>query len=49
VLFLLTPERTGRLLHSFNRWLRSHGRILVLGAMVVAGAALTANGIYGLV
>jgi Sap, sulfolipid-1-addressing protein len=49
VLFLLMPERTGRLLHSFNSWLRSNGRILVLAAMVVAGVALTANGIYGLV
>lgn len=48
VLFLLMPERTGRSLHSFNGWLRSHGHVLVVGAMVVAGVALTANGIYGL-
>jgi Sap, sulfolipid-1-addressing protein len=48
VLHLFMPDRTGRLLASFNGWLRSHGRLLVVGALIVGGAVLTIDGILGL-
>lgn len=47
VLYLFTPDQTGRLLASFNGWLRSHGRLLLVGALVVGGAALAIDGILG--
>jgi Sap, sulfolipid-1-addressing protein len=47
-LFLLAPERTSRLLHSFNAWLRSHGHLLLVGACLVAGVLITLDGILGL-
>jgi hypothetical protein len=47
-LFLLAPERTSRLLHSFNGWLRSHGHLLLVGACLVGGVLLTLDGILGL-
>jgi Sap, sulfolipid-1-addressing protein len=48
LLFVLMPDRTGRLLGSFNGWLRSHGHVLLVGALVVAGVLFTINGIVGL-
>jgi Sap, sulfolipid-1-addressing protein len=48
VLYLLAPDRTGRLLRRFDAWLRSHGRQLLVGAVAVAGVLLTADGIIGL-
>jgi Sap, sulfolipid-1-addressing protein len=48
VLHLFMPDRTGRLLANFNGWLRSHGRLLVVGALIVGGVALTIDGILGL-
>ncbi len=48
VLYLISPDRTGRLLASFNDWLRSHGRLLLVGALIVGGAALAIDGIFGL-
>jgi Sap, sulfolipid-1-addressing protein len=47
VLYLLAPERTGRLLGRFNGWLRSHGHVLAVGALAVGGTVLTINGILG--
>jgi threonine/homoserine/homoserine lactone efflux protein len=47
VLYLLAPDRTGRLLSRFNGWLRSHGHVLAVGALAVGGAVLTINGILG--
>ena len=47
VLYLLAPARTGRLLGSFNGWLRSHGHAIAVGALVVGGVVLTINGILG--
>jgi hypothetical protein len=47
VLYLLAPERTGRLLTQFNGWLRSHGHVLTVGVLMVGGVALTINGILG--
>jgi hypothetical protein len=48
VLYLLAPARTGRVLTQFNSWLRSHGHVLVVGALLVGGVLLTLNGILGL-
>jgi hypothetical protein len=47
VLYLLTPDRTGRVLAGFNNWLRSHGRLLLVGALVVGGVVLAIDGILG--
>jgi hypothetical protein len=47
-LYLLAPERTSRLLHSFNAWLRSHGHLLVVVVSLGAGVLLTLDGILGL-
>jgi threonine/homoserine/homoserine lactone efflux protein len=48
VLYLLMPERTGRVLRAFNAWLRTHGRQILVGAMVLGGVVLTIDGILGL-
>lgn len=47
--FLLAPGPTTRYLGAFNGWLRTHGRILLLAALSVAGAYLVINGLLGLV
>jgi hypothetical protein len=47
VLHLFMPDRTGKLLASFNGWLRAHGRLLVVGALIVGGVALAIDGILG--
>jgi uncharacterized membrane protein len=49
VLHVVAPEATTRYLASFNGWLRSHGRSITVGLLVVVGAILIANGIYGLI
>ena len=36
-------------LAAFNAWLRARGRILLMLALLVAGAALTLNGLLGLI
>jgi hypothetical protein len=48
VLFLLAPGLTERRLAEFNGWLRAHGTAIVIGVLVVAGAIMVVNGIYGL-
>lgn len=48
VLYLLRPERAGPLLQSFNAWLRTHGRQIMTGALVLGGLVLTVDGITGL-
>lgn len=48
VLYLFTPERTGRILRSFNAWLRTHGKQIAIVVMLVVGGLLTLNGILGL-
>jgi hypothetical protein len=47
ILYLLAPDRTGRLLTRFNAWLRSHGHVIAVGALLVGGVLLTINGILG--
>ena len=47
--YLAAPDLTTRKLTAFNSWLRAHGRILLMLALLVAGAALTVNGLLGLI
>jgi hypothetical protein len=48
LLYLLMPDRTSRLLGSFNGWLRSHGHQILVGALLAAGLIITIDGILGL-
>jgi hypothetical protein len=48
VAFLAFPGPTSRWLAGFNGWLQSHGRMLALGALTVAGIFLVINGLAGL-
>jgi hypothetical protein len=47
--YLAAPAWTSRWLTAFNAWLRAHGRPVLILALAVAGAVLTANGLFGLV
>ena len=47
--YLVTPDLTTRTLTAFNAWLRGHGRILLILALLVAGAVLTVDGLVGLI
>jgi Sap, sulfolipid-1-addressing protein len=46
--YLAFPEATTRVLRTANDWLRLHGRVLVIGALWIAGAVLVVNGALGL-
>jgi hypothetical protein len=48
VLHLIAPDPTTRVLRKFNNWLGAHSRVLVAGALEVAGVILVVNGILGL-
>src|SRR6478672_11901862 len=43
--YLAAPGLTTRKLTAFNAWLRAHGRILLVLALLVAGAVLTVDGL----
>ena len=47
--YLAAPDLTTRKLTAFNAWLRARGRILLMLALLVAGAVLTVNGLLGLI
>ena len=47
--YLAAPDLTTRTLTAFNAWLRAHGRTMLMLALLVAGAALTVNGLLGLI
>ena len=49
VLYLVAPEVTTRYLTAFNGWLRAHGKAILVWVLIVAGAIMIGNGIYGLV
>ena len=49
VAYLAAPGLTTRMLAAFNAWLRAHGRLLLILALLVAGAVLTVNGLLGLI
>ena len=46
--YLAAPELTSRKLTAFNAWLLAHGRAVLVIGLMVAGAALAADGIFGL-
>ena len=46
--YLAFPEATTRTLRTANEWLRMHGRVLVIGALWIAGIVLVVNGALGL-
>jgi hypothetical protein len=48
VLHVLMPTATTRSLTAFNGWLRKHGHAVLTWVLVVAGAIMIGNGIYGL-
>jgi Sap, sulfolipid-1-addressing protein len=48
ILHLVWPEATARGLSAFTGWLRAHGSALAIGALLVAGVLLVAQGIAGL-
>ena len=47
--YLAAPGLTTRKLTAFNAWLRTHGRMLLMLALLVAGAVLTVDGLLGLI
>ena len=49
VLYLVAPGFTGRHLTGFNNWLRAHGSALLAWVLVVVGAIMVFDGIYGFV
>lgn len=49
VTYLVAPGPTTRYLGTFNGWLRSHGRTLLLGALFVVGGYLVINGLLGII
>lgn len=48
MLYLLAPDATARMLRSLDRGLRSHGYLLTVVALLIAGVILTINGVLGL-
>jgi hypothetical protein len=48
VIHFLAPEATGRLLSSFNGWLRAHRETVLTVVLFIIGAIMVGNGIYGL-
>jgi hypothetical protein len=48
VLYVVAPTTTTHYLTAFNGWLRAHGSTIIVCVLVVLGAILVGNGIYGL-
>ena len=46
--YLAFPEATTRVLRTANEWLRVRGRVLVMGALWIAGVILVVDGALGL-
>jgi Sap, sulfolipid-1-addressing protein len=49
VFYLVAPELTTRHLMAFNGWLRARGKAILVWVLIVVGAIMIGNGIYGLV
>jgi hypothetical protein len=49
MLHLIAPTATERRLKAFNHWIRAHGTTVLIGVLIVAGAIMVFDGIYGLV
>ncbi len=45
---VVAPDLATRYLTAFNGWLRAHGRTILIVVLLVAGAIMVGNGIYGL-
>jgi len=48
VFHVAVPGLTTRYLLAFNGWLRAHGKVILTVVLIVAGAIMIGNGIYGL-
>jgi Sap, sulfolipid-1-addressing protein len=48
ILYLLAPHQTGRMLSGLDGWLRSHGYVLTVAALLIGGLVLAINGALGL-
>ena len=48
LLYLVAPGVTTRRMTAFNGWLRANGHKILIGVLVVGGAIMVGNGIYGL-
>jgi hypothetical protein len=48
VVHVVAPDRTSRYLTGFNSWLLAHGRTILVVLLLVVGAIMVGNGIYGL-
>jgi Sap, sulfolipid-1-addressing protein len=48
VVHVVAPDRTSRYLTAFNGWLLAHGRTILVVLLLVVGAIMVGNGIYGL-
>ncbi len=48
VFYLVAPEKTSSRLAVFNGWLRAHGQLVLTWVLIVVGAIMISNGIYGL-
>lgn len=48
ILYLLAPHQTGRMLRGLDGWLRSHGYVLTVAALLIGGIVLAINGALGL-
>lgn len=49
VCYVAAPGVTARRLGAFNGWLRAHAAVLLSSVLVVAGAIMVGDGLYGLV
>ena len=48
VVHLIAPGLATRYLAGFNGWLRAHGKLILICALVAVGGIMVVNGIYGL-
>jgi len=48
LLHLIAPSATTRLLTAFNGWLRANGNKILVAVLIVGGAIVAGNGIFGL-
>jgi hypothetical protein len=48
LLHLIAPTATTRRLTAFNGWLRANGNKILIAVLIVGGAIVAGNGIFGL-
>jgi hypothetical protein len=48
LLYLIAPTATTRRLTAFNGWLRANGNKILIAVLIVGGAIVAGNGIFGL-